>query len=55
MLAKNLVVGARYKSTAFSRRVRLVSIDKVHDDGTATVTVEYYGKLYFDFSFRFSA
>lgn len=54
MQAKDLIIGRKYRSTAFSRLVKLVSIDKVHEDGTATVTVEYYGKLYFDFSFRFS-
>lgn len=54
MQALNLIIGRKYRSTAFARRVKLISIDKVHQDGTATVTVEYYGKLYVDLSFRFS-
>ena len=54
MEAKYLIIGGKYKSTAFQRRVKLISIDKVWDDGMASVTVEYYGKLYTDCSFRFS-
>lgn len=54
MKAKDLIIGAKYKSTAFSRRVTLISVDSVYDDGTALVTVEHYGKLYCDCSFRFS-
>ncbi len=54
MKASQLIIGNKYRSTAFARKVKLISIDKVCDDGTASVTVEYYGKLYCDCSFRFS-
>lgn len=55
MKASELVIGKKYKSTAFARRVKLIAIDKIWEDGTASVTVEYYGKLYCDCSFRWSA
>jgi hypothetical protein len=54
MKANELVVGRKYRSTAFARKVKLISVDKVYEDGMASVTVEYYGKLYSDCSFRFS-
>ena len=54
MKADQLVIGNKYKSTAFARKVKLIAIDNVWEDGTASVTVEYYGKLYCDCSHRFS-
>lgn len=52
MKAKDMVVGRMYESTAFKRPVKLVSIDRIYEDGNANVTVLYYGKLYTDCSFR---
>lgn len=54
MLAKDLIIGEKYNSTAFNRSVRLLSIDEVDQNGNAKLTVEYYGKQYVDFSFRLS-
>lgn len=54
MLAKELIIGERYNSTAFNRSVKLLSIDEVDRKGNGKLTVEYYGKQYVDFSFRLS-
>ena len=53
MKVENLVIWKKYTSTAFPARVKLISIDKI-ENGVATVTVEYRGKAYFDFSFSLS-
>lgn len=52
MKAKDMAVGRMYKSTAFKRPVKLISIDKIYEDGNANVTVLYYGELYTDCTFR---
>lgn len=52
MLAKDMVVGRIYESTAFKRPVKLIGIDRIYEDGNANVTVLYCGKLYTDCSFR---
>lgn len=54
MKASDLIIGKKYKDTAFARRVRLVSIKEIGPDGYASVIVEYYGKLYWSASFRMS-
>jgi len=54
MKASELVIGAKYKSTAFKNSVQLVSIDELHANDDALVTVAYYGKLYTDCAFRLS-
>lgn len=52
MFAKDMTVGQLYDSTAFKRPVKLISIDRIYEDGNANVTVLYYGKLYTDCTFR---
>lgn len=52
MKAKDMAVGRMYESTAFKRPVKLVSIDRIYEDGNANVTVLYCGKLYTDCTFR---
>ena len=52
MKANEMKIGEKYRSTAFSQRVKLISIDTVYEDGEANVTVEYRGRLYTDCTFR---
>lgn len=52
MKANEMKIGSKYTSTAFKRPVKLVSIDYIGADNDANVTVEYYGRLYTDCSFR---
>lgn len=52
MLAQDMEIGKKYRSTAFKRPVELVRIDSVDSNGEASVTVKYYEKYYSDCSFR---
>lgn len=47
MEGKNLVIGKKYKCSAFKNRVKLVKIiEDAPGEGCALVTVEYRGRLY---------
>ena len=52
MLAQDMEIGKKYRSTAFKRPVELVRIDSIDSNGEASVTVKYYEKYYSDCSFR---
>lgn len=54
MKVSEMIIGEKYKSTAFSGRVKLIAVDGVAADGTGKVTVEYRGRLYTDCTFRMS-